>query len=263
MVRTRDFFLYAGVLIFLLLGIATTILTDQWRAAPIVEETVDLEPGSEPGAIVSINDDTQLRQANLERLKQKLAEEDDDLPEVILTTVDEDPSVEEVGESGASVVGAIEWCGPLSQSSLPEWPKGKVSVGIVEGVRVVSYDSVSFTQIGSSTEAATSTKTLLQLPVLNGQAAEPSCLDSLAVGVTKDGGLLLNSSASLYQSAGEYFLIGYARDGFPIYGLSPNESELDNCGGRMTAAGYQYHIRSGSFEVLNCFSGIPAKFLSP
>ena len=44
-------------------------------------------------------------------------------------------------------------------------------------------------------------------------------------------------------------LLGYALDGFPIYGPLPDASVLDSCNGQIVNGQYQYHVRVSCFKT--------------
>jgi hypothetical protein len=67
---------------------------------------------------------------------------------------------------------------------------------------------------------------VLQLPLPFGPQGK-TCLSYDVVGVALDGSLIRNNEHSLYQVFGSETLIGYALDGFPIYGL--NKSSAARC----------------------------------
>lgn len=51
------------------------------------------------------------------------------------------------------------------------------------------------------------------------------------------------------EDPSENDLLGYAMDGFPIYGPLSDDSGLDTCNGRTVNGSYQYHVRvSCGFE---------------
>ena len=70
---------------------------------------------------------------------------------------------------------------------------------------------------------------------------------------------MYNNEASFYRGFGSEYLIGYARDGFPIYGYY--EGSTDACGGYEHASGYRYTVTPTNDNLLQCFSGQPAPFL--
>ena len=45
------------------------------------------------------------------------------------------------------------------------------------------------------------------------------------------------------ENASENDLLGYALDGYPIYGPLPDASILDECNGQTIDGQYQYHVR--------------------
>jgi hypothetical protein len=118
-----------------------------------------------------------------------------------------------------------------------------------EGVRVFT-SSAEVTLVDSS-------NTIVVLPVRIAQSASGNyCLPTDVIGIATNGTLIRNNQAAAYGLFGAETLVGYALDGFPIYGrLSSNQ--LDRCGGRETPLGYQYHIGEEA-EILNCFGAPPA-----
>lgn len=56
-------------------------------------------------------------------------------------------------------------------------------------------------------------------------------------------------------------VVGYARDGFAIYGEGIDEELLDSCGGYDNGLGYRYHIRERELFVLGCFAAVPQRFV--
>jgi hypothetical protein len=79
----------------------------------------------------------------------------------------------------------------------------------------------------------------------------PQCVPSEVVGVTLSGSLMFNSDASFYRGYGQEYLIGYARDGFPIYGYY--EGPVDSCGGYMHSSGYRYTVSPNRDHIIGCF----------
>ena len=138
------------------------------------------------------------------------------------------------------------------------WPKADVELSFVEGARIAQIVE-SKTQ---GTSSITYLKPLIQLPVFASRAETSSCIDDLAVGVDVTGSLLINNDALRYLSTPRTTLIGYARDGFPIYGFYEEINKLDECGGIDEGDGYRYHLRKDDPDILKCFAGTPAKFVS-
>ena len=208
-------------------------------------------------------EDGQNRQSNLERIIAAIK----DSPE----TVTPHPSV-----SNTIVVGATATTPATDNSSVkltncpfpddsiayvPEWPIYDVSVATREGARIV-YTGIDVQTSSTTAAGGVSTqsviKTLLQLPVNPQKSAAPNCVPSDVVGVTPHGTLIFNHDVTAYRSAGADTLIGYARDGFPIYGNYTGQT--DRCGGYQSATGYRYTIAPDRKFILGCFVGTPQKF---
>ena len=75
------------------------------------------------------------------------------------------------------------------------------------------------------------------------------------VGVALDGSLIRNTEYPVYAIFGSESLIGYALDGFPMYGLSTDV--VDQCGGKSVDGQYGYYLRPDQTVVLDCFFGKP------
>ena len=84
--------------------------------------------------------------------------------------------------------------------------------------------------------------------------AGASCLSSDIVGIALDGSLIRNGEHTLYSIFGAETLVGYALDGFPIYGAI-GAPVTDNCGGTAMAGEYRYYLSSERTGVIGCFSG--------
>ena len=112
----------------------------------------------------------------------------------------------------------------------------------------------------SGTVSQIEEKPRLQLSLSQVRDAEDHCLTGEVIGITTTGSLLMNGSASTYGGSLELTLIGYALDGFPIYGVKSDVSVLDNCGGEQTSLGYRYYLRAGEPFILGCFAATPANF---
>ncbi len=85
------------------------------------------------------------------------------------------------------------------------------------------------------------------------------CLPSDVIGIAKDGSLIRNNEVSLYKIFSSDTLIGYALDGWPIYGLSSGINS-GSCGESKIAGGYVYYLSDDRETVLNCFISTPVKF---
>jgi hypothetical protein len=143
------------------------------------------------------------------------------------------------------------------------WPAG-VTVSARKGDRVarVSVSKqlqilVATTSSTTAQETTTETKQLLVTRAFPVKGSSQQCVPGSVVGVTASGGLITNDS-SFYAEYGFESLIGYARDGFPIYGFY--EGEVDVCGGYQHVNGYRYTLKKDRDTVLNCYFSTPASF---
>ena len=83
-----------------------------------------------------------------------------------------------------------------------------------------------------------------------------SCLPSDVIGIALDGSLIRNNEAALYTVFGGETLIGYALDGFPIYGMTPLLA-TDRCGGVQIDGNYRYVLQPDRPGLITCFAGAP------
>lgn len=132
------------------------------------------------------------------------------------------------------------------------WPQ-RVHVEEREGARLV-YTA------GASTAAATSSDkvetVLLQLPVHTQPQLQRSCLPTDVVGVAQDGSLIRNNEHGLYSIFTDATIVGYALDGFPIYGKN-NSVVVDECGGAVVGGQYGYVLQDDRAAIIHCFRGRP------
>jgi hypothetical protein len=151
-----------------------------------------------------------------------------------------------------------------STGLLARWP---ASVRLVEqaGNRVFEYQVLTapIDTIATSSammQSEITYKTLLLTSRSPVQMPSPSCIAGSVVGVSISGAPIQNTTAPLGTPRSET-LIGYARDGFPIYGFY--EGEVDSCGGYPHPLGYRYTLKDDQETILQCFKGLPSLFISP
>lgn len=264
--RTRDFLLFILTIAFLVIGIASTI-------------GIDLSVARQQAALISFNQDSgeqviyqailpeaapDTRASRIAELKDKVVAFLGVNKDVFVATEEEVP-VEEVVD--AADLGRIETCsnyGPLSIN----WSPSNLIFEIVEGARIVYREAPALAPVPVPVPAPTSTSTevlpvfaarnvVLQLPLRSAPLANKTCLSTDVVGIALDGSLIRNTEQGLYGVFGEATLVGYALDGFPIYGQSSQAT--DSCGGSMSAGEYRYYLSSEREGVLGCFSGVPTE----
>lgn len=241
MIRTKDLLLFVIVLGFLTLLIVMTIARDMARDG--VNEKTILDAGALVDYDGVIETEEIDRMSLIARLRTQLAAGD---------VIEASPSVEEDNIDNEDVaeampeVGKLDRC-PLAHAFLSgRWPTSGVALTTTAEARLLTY-----TPAGSGAP----TQLLLSLPLSPSKAAGAACPTSDVVGVTLSGAPLTSASVQAYAAAGPDTLIGYALDGFPIYG--PQTGPTDECGGYESVTGYRYAIVPEEGTVLRCFTGIP------
>ncbi len=102
------------------------------------------------------------------------------------------------------------------------------------------------------------TEQLLALPLSPTPVGTPACLPSAVVGVTQSGGPIFNENPQIWSAVAAETLIGYARDGYPIYGRY--DGVVDACGGYQSPTGYRYVISPTQTFIVGCYVAKPASF---
>lgn len=257
MIRTRDFLLFVIIVVFLLLGIGTTLVYEKFQQVTGAVTKVDFNNQISELEVETIQNGDD-RAANLARLKEKISEGS------VISVPDIDTViVQETKEPETSITNrTVNYCENLTDHTnlKSSWP-AKVVVSEVEGARMVYEQIMVIASSASSTTQSIEEVPLLQLSLNQVREAKDNCLPSDVIGITTTGGLLTNNDVSRYSIASELTLIGYALDGLPIYGVRTDASHLDSCGGESGSLGYRYYLRSGENFVLGCFAGTPATFL--
>ncbi len=191
------------------------------------------------------------RAAEISRLRDKLAERESvisspegqaQLAELEVATSSEESSADD------SEVATIVLCDTYP-GLVPAWPTETLRFDLQEGARLVLYDVVQGT--------TTKVETFWQLQASTvAPPQQPKCIDNEVIGIANDGLPIKNSESNLFGVFGPETLIGYARDGYPIYGRNDKIS-TDQCGGVDEGLGYRYYLSSERDGVLGCFTGNP------
>jgi hypothetical protein len=248
MIRTRDFLVYVLTLVFLVSAIGYTVITDgvQSHAIAVGELSTVPEAAAAFGALANApeNDRDTYIQAMREKIAQGLGTVAGE--PVVLTSVDETPDPGPTQSEGRAVL----WCDVPERVDLviADWNSAPVTLTTMESTHVYSHES----DAGSVT--------LLELPIRQSRSSADTCLSHEIVGVALDGSLIKNDDAGRFSGMPAAGLVGYALDGFPIYGPTTDSSVLDTCGGGDTGSGYAYHLRIGENFVLGCYAAQPAHF---
>ena len=242
--NTRNFFLYLLCVAVLIIAIAVTAVSRQSQTGsdddyPIPPPATTLSNEATVIGAVTLN-----REEKLALMREKVSQSLADTNVMPLTTEEQIP-IEEVSVTTSDVVTSFaeNRCDTyvLYQGV---WEARGLTFSVVEGARLLQRE------VGAS-----STETVLQLPLRTFPSATGNCITSDVVGIALDGSLIRNGEVSLYSVFGQETLIGYALDGFPIYGVSDKSG--DACGGLVLDGHYQYHLRTGSDYILGCYSGAP------
>jgi hypothetical protein len=262
MFRTRDFVLVFTSVAFLVMAIGVTVFA-QWQGTGTSKTTLrPADVASEDYLVESKNSHEFSRVDKLQQMREKIAasaqlsiasaEPEEIIQETNATTTDE-----VVGE----VVAELSLCAYYAPFS-GFWSAANLEIEEAEGARVVyrmiAQQAAPAPVVGTTSRPTTVTQEreiIAQLPIGNFPAPASSCIASDVVGIATDGSLIRNTEAGVYGIFNSSTLVGWALDGFPIYGSSASPG--DSCGGIMAAEGYRYQISPDRDTILNCFSSAP------
>lgn len=245
-------------------GIALTIAKDTTPAF-LASGTKAEFNGSTTLAYRAVTDTATIdRQANIERLRAALAKNETLVaPE---PSVEESPVVSSAQQASSTMAHQnvsedIDSCASDDNASIVRsWPLQGVALAEQHNMRVALWNPLLSTAPAeaSGTENAAAQITLLALPLSPQALPTPHCVSGDTVGVTLAGALISNADATFYRGYGPNFLIGYARDGYPIYGVY--DGAVDACGGYMANDGYRYAVSKNRNHLISCFTAFPAQF---
>jgi hypothetical protein len=267
MIRTRDFLLFLSAVFFLSSSIAATMVADtiglagSQAGAVRVATEADIPPPVVPMGALLGEPSTIDRAANLAAMRERLAALDLGAAPVSVT---EAPALP-VGESMDTLPDAVtdlQTCTTYSEVAWADMPG--VQFRIAEGARLL-YRTLApasapvITDTPGTSSAPVSEVpaevVLAQLPVRELPMPSPTCIPHDVVGVALDGSLIRNDETALYSVFGPDTLVGYALDGFPIYGTSGLPT--DDCGGMVVGGTYRYYQSAERKTVLNCYAAVP------
>jgi hypothetical protein len=258
-INTRNFFLYLLSVAFLIIAITVTLTSNQKKetneltrvdnSAVLAEEVIY------SGEVSHKNDLD--RVAKVLAMKQKISELG--ISETLTAALPDPTEVEEsVTEESVVTLDSPLLCSNYSESN-KSWSAVGVKIEVVEGARLIFREQTNPAPTsGSSTMPLLSKEVLLQLPLSALPGVGQNCLPSDVIGVATDGSLMRNTEKSLYGIFSADTLLGYALDGFPIYGQS--ETTTDSCGGAVVTGQYRYFISEARETLINCFAGSPASW---
>lgn len=275
MIRSRDLVIFVCVLLFLCLGILITHLKATYfplfLGSPVV---FNLEANAPTTFVAIAPSKTNNRASTIERLKNALALNTEVIrvnPSVETDTAltATETSEEQDDTSVVDTNARILSCGTTDDSLalMSEWPRSAVRIEVKDGMRMIVHRDEKTALVLFATSTASTSEiiqnepvvtTLLEMEMYPRVQGTSACVPSTIIGVTSLGALLSNSDASFYKNTASDVLIGYARDGFPVYGVY--EGIVDDCGGYMHGEGYRYTIRKDRNFVLGCFVAVPKSF---
>jgi hypothetical protein len=258
MMRTRDYVLGLSIMVFLLVGIGVTLLKQGFGFGEGLSAAVFVASPSDTPTSASVSSEVELsREERIAALRKKIAalgtfsnesEPTQDVVDVATSTPVSDIAVADIAEDRCASYAPFGGV----------WNSKGVIVEEVEGARIV-YRETTAPSVASGTAALppATKKTLLQLSVKSLPPAVASCIASDVIGITKHGSLIRNHEIAAYKTYDSNALIGYALDGFPIYGGS--QAKTDACGGVAVGGQYRYYIHPERSTILSCFAGNPTK----
>lgn len=254
MPRTRDLLLVGIAIAFLLLAIGGTVAVRISSAVPNDSASLAL---TEPPADFTATVDTKETPSRAERLaamRKKVAEEFQEsaiaAPATEVAATAEELDVTEASssaEAAESTEQTVVTCGETTTYS-GAWQPQNITFAVTEGVRIVTRELTTAT-------ASSAVVTLLQLPLRTFPDAKPGCIASDVIGIAQDGSLIRNDEIGLYGIFGADTVVGYALDGFPIYGMA--NIPTDTCGGAVVNGQYGYYLSADRPTVLGCFAAPP------
>lgn len=253
MPRKRDFVLFGLVVLFLVIGIVSTSTWQQLRTSVLGEPaaSVTVEPVERTAAMPEVVDEATLRKERLERLRAQLAAEQG-------STISAPPVEEPVPTATTTEVVSVELalqCATPSSSNVP-WDPRTLTLQESEGALVIYRAALTTPTVATtSVTDIPSPEVVLQLP-LRTFPLKSQCIQSDIIGIAMDGSLIRNGETSLYGIFGSGTQVGYALDGFAIYGSSAGVA-TDECGGAVVGGSYKYFVQASGNQLLNCFMAPP------
>ena len=264
MIGTRDLVLFVVTLLFLVVAIGFTIVLKQTGTDEVDSRAeLTLSAGADVDSVEHTADID--RSARIAQLREKLAKGEGVIAygEPVFESVDTRNATDTRDGTHMSV-RSLNQCAvqrPYT-NAIATWPTtSSVSIVTSEGARIVVAETEVSDGNSSSTDTTTQTRTLLQLPLRPATGAVDSCIDNAVIGVALDGSLIRNDETWRFRGLAAQSIIGYARDGVPIYAAGVDESRLDACGGYDPGTGYRYHLRNDELFVLGCFAAPPQPFI--
>ncbi len=246
MIRTRDLVLFIAALGFLLVAIAVTVSRQSTTSAVDAPE-VSFMQSPDTFTVVG-SEDVSDREGFIRSLRNRIGFFTTPEPEIVM-----EDSATTTTESSASLACQDSFRFPL----VAAWETKDISVTLEEGARVVSeLIRLPSGQLGTSSSSSVprvSRNVLFFVSERAQPAAQPTCVSDSVIGFTAQGALIDIADGSQFTQGGNE-LVGYAFDGFPLYGRTT--APLDACNGQIVSGQYRYHLPPAG-DLQSCFKGTP------
>ncbi len=260
MVRTRDFAILLLIISILAIGGgATTIkqklvatMTSAQTAAVSDADTTDGEsytaeiPTSDDGRLMALN---HMREAVAKARAVSPTADASDTP--VADEVAADVSMPETPTTTPTDTISVNTCSGYSSAYISWFPQLITQIER-EGMRLYIVTDSMTTADGTLTGNEI---VRVRIPMRQWPLSTASCISSDVIGIALDGSLIRNNEVATYAIFSADTLVGYALDGFPLYGQS--DIATDACGGAMVNGSYRYIVASERNTIINCYSGIP------
>lgn len=255
MFRTRDYTLMLSAIVFLLVGIVTTTVSQGGFGVFSGQEAAVFVATNENDTYSAVLEEADMsREDRVTALRKKIAA----LGNLGAVAVEEAaPTESPVPEAPETTSGHVteNRCGSYSSAGVA-WNSAGVKLEEVEGARLVYRETKTVATASSSASSTLPSRQILaQLPVRSIPSASQSCISNIVIGISKNGSLIRNTDVAGYGSFGGDTLVGYALDGFPIYGAADKKTDI--CGGLMENGQYRYQISSSRETIITCYAGSP------
>jgi hypothetical protein len=251
MFRTRNYAVVSGSLALVALVSAVNYSLPGILLPPQVAGVVFADP-SEDSIIATIaSKNPQSREDRIAELRKKIASRG--INAVAMVDSEEVATKEEIEPAVTTAVEKEEMRCANYQQSAVSWSSAGVIISEVEGARLV-YKEGTPTVVGST--SVPTRNVLAQLPLRSAPTSAGNCISSDVIGISVKGSLIRNNEVLAYGNSGPAGLVGYALDGFPIYG-GTSAGATDVCGGATVAGQYRYFVSSAQKTIINCYSGTP------
>jgi len=244
MIRTRDFFLFLICVAFLIVAIGFQVTQSRTAFLDMSQGMPQFRGGEgEPisAELVIVEDTRGARIARLREMVGAIA-----TPPVSEIVVSEEVATSTTTAEQTTSSKAV-LC-PQYQTYARPWSTTGLTSVEREGVRIFHEG----TQALADGELGV---IRIILPVRQFASVNTSCIPSDVIGIALDGSLIRNNEQGLYGVFGENTHIGFALDGFPIYGAST--AVTDSCGGTTVATEYHYYLSLDREFILGCFAAAP------